>query len=85
MGLIMRIKKIWVTIILICCSILLFVACEESRVATSISLNEYSSENPLEFAMGNFTYSDYTVSIRYNNGAKEEIALKEDMISETDK
>ena len=81
----MRIKKIWLTIILICCSILFFAACMEERLAESVSLNGYSSETPLEFTMGNFSYNNYTVSVTYNDGATEEIALAEDMISETDK
>ena len=81
----MRIKKIWLTIILICCSILFFAACKEERLVTSIALNGYSSENPLEFAIGKFSYKDYTVSITYSDGESEELALAEDMIPETDK
>lgn len=81
----MRIKKICLTIILICCSILVFVACKEERLAKSISLKGYSSEQPLEFCMGNFPYSDYTVTITYNDGETEELPLAEDMIPETDK
>ena len=54
---IMRIKKICLTIILICCSMLFFVACKEERFAKSISLNGYSAEKPLEFTIGNFTYN----------------------------
>ena len=81
----MRIKKIWLTIILLCCSILFFVACKEERLANSISLNGYSSETPLELTIGKFTYSDYTVSVIYDNGEKEELTLTEDMIPETDK
>ncbi len=82
---IMQIKRICFTIVLICFSILLFVACKEERVAKSISLNEYSSEQPLEIYMGKFSYSDYTVTITYNNGEREVRSLSKDMISETDK
>lgn len=81
----MSIKKLWLTIVLICCSILCFASCTEERLATSISLKEYSSETPLEFAMGKFPYGDYTVSIAYTDGSTEELALTEDMVSETDK
>ena len=81
----MRIKKIWLTIILICCSILFFASCEEERLAQSISLNGYSSETPLELSIGKFSYQDYTLSVTYNDEGTEELALREDMISETDK
>lgn len=81
----MRIKKLWLTIILIGCCIFGLAACAEERLATGISLKEYSSEAPLEFAMGKFPYGDYTVSIAYTDGSTEELALTEDMISETDK
>ena len=81
----MRIKKLWLTIGLIGCSIFGLAACAEERLATGISLKEYSSEAPLEFAMGKFPYGDYTVSIAYTDGSVEELALTEDMISETDK
>ena len=81
----MRIKKIWLTIILICCSVLFFAACKEERLVQSISLNGYSSETPLGLTMGNFTYKEYTVTITYSDGETEELALTEDMISETDK
>ena len=81
----MRITKIWLTIILICCTALFFVACQEERLATSISLNEYTAENPLEFTMGNFAYDNYTVTLTYDDGETEELALTEEMISETDK
>ena len=81
----MRIKKICFTIVLICCSILFFAACKEDRIVKSISLNEYSAEMPLEVKMGNFSYSDYIVTITYDDGKTEELVLTEDMISETDK
>lgn len=81
----MRIKKICLTIILICFGMLFFVACKEERFVKSISLNEYSTETPLECAMGKFSYNDYTVLITYENGETEELSLTEDMISETDK
>lgn len=81
----MRIKKIWLTIILICCGILCFAACKEERFAKSISLNGYSAQTPLELPMGNFKYNDYTVLITYEDGETETLALTEDMIPETDK
>ena len=81
----MRIKKICLTIILICCSLFFVVACKEERLAKSISLNGYSSEQPIEFCMGKFSYSDYTVTITYDDGETEELSLAEDMIPETDK
>ena len=81
----MRLKKLWITILLICCSVLIFTACEEARVAESISLNGYSAETPLELKMGKFSYDGYVVTITYDNGETEELALTEKMISETDK
>ena len=81
----MRIKKIWLTIIFICCSILFLVACKEERFAKSISLNDYSSEQPIEVDMGKFSYSGYTVTITYDKGKTETLPLTEDMIPETDK
>lgn len=71
--------------ILICCSLLMFAACKQARVAQSISLNGYSAEEPLEICMGKFSYSGYTVSIVYDDGETEELPLTEDMIPETDK
>ena len=81
----MRLKKVWITMILICCSLLIFAACKQARVAQSISLNGYSAEEPLEICMGKFSYSGYTVSIVYDDGETEELPLTEDMIPETDK
>ena len=81
----MRIKKVWLTIILICCSIFLFSGCAEERLATSILINGYLAENPLEFTIGDFSYNDYTVSVTYEDGGTETITLTEDMIPETDK
>ena len=81
----MRIKKLWMTIVLICCGMLLFAACKEERVAQSIALNEYSAETPLELGMGAFLYGKYTVTVTYDNGETETVALTEDMISEVDK
>lgn len=81
----MRLKKLWITILLICCSCLLFSACKEERAVKSIVLNEYSTENPLELKVGPFSYGDYTVTITYDNDETEELVLTEDMISETDK
>lgn len=81
----MRINKVWITIILICCSIFFFSACAEDRIATSISINGYLAENPLEFTIGDFSFSDYTVSVTYEDGETENIALADTMISETDK
>lgn len=82
---IMRLKKLWITMILIGCSLLGFAACKEDRVAQSISLNGYSAESPLEWQIGGFSCSGYTVTVTYDNGETEEVALTEDMISETDK
>ena len=81
----MRLKKLWITMILIACSLLCFAACKEDRVAQSISLNGYSAETPLEFKMGAGSFNGYTVTVTYDNGDTEEVALTEDMISETDK
>jgi hypothetical protein len=39
----------------------------------------------LEFTIGNFSYKEYTVSITYDDGTTEQLALTEDMIPETDK
>ncbi len=50
-----------------------------------IALNEYSAETPLEIKVGKFSYGEYTLSVTYDDGAKETIPLTEDMISETDK
>jgi hypothetical protein len=80
-----RLKKIWITIILIGCSLLCLAACKQVHPVESISLNGYSAETPLELSMGKFSYGDYTVTITYDNGETEEVALTEDMISETDK
>ncbi len=81
----MRIRKILITIILICCGLLFFVGCKEEQAAKSISLNGYSSSSPLEFGMGKFSYAKYSVTITYENDETEVFALTEDMISETDK
>ena len=66
-------------------NMLFFVACKEEVRAKSISLNGYSSEHPLEIGMGKFFYNGYSVTITYDDGETEELALTEDMISETDK
>lgn len=81
----MRIKKIWLTILSMCCGILCLAGCAEERFATGITLKDYSSEAPLEFSIGKFPYSDYTVTITYTDGTTEEVTLTEDMVSETDK
>ncbi|MBO5737661.1 MAG: bacterial Ig-like domain-containing protein [Clostridia bacterium] len=81
----MRKKKLWITIGLMCCGMLMFAACKEDRAAQSIALNDYSAETPLEVSMGGFSYSNYTVTITYDNGETEAITLTEEMISETDK
>lgn len=81
----MRIKKLGITIISICCGMLLFAACKEDRAVESISLNDYSAETPLEISMGALSYKDYTVTITYDDGETEEVTLTEEMISETDK
>ena len=80
----MRLKKLWITIILICCSLLLLTACKEEETVKSIILNEYSAETPLELKVGMFSYGNYTVTVTYDNGKTEEIPLTEEMISETD-
>ena len=81
----MRIKKLWITIGLICCGMLLFAACKEDHAVQSIALNDYTVETPLEVRMGVFSYKDYTVTITYDDGETESVALTEEMISETDK
>ena len=81
----MYLRKIWLTILLICCSLFIFAGCKENRVAESITLKGYSAEYPLNFGIGKFSYKDKTVVITYDNGDTEELALTEDMISETDK
>lgn len=80
----MRLKKLWITIGLICCTLLCGVACKEDRVAQRIDLKGYSAETPLEVYIGKFSYN-YTVTVTYSNGDTEEIPLTEDMLSETDK
>ena len=80
----MCLKKLWITIILICCSLLLLTACKEEKTVKSIILNEYSAETPLELKVGMFAYGNYTVTVTYDNGKTEEIPLTEEMISETD-
>ena len=80
----MRLKKLWISIILICCSLLLLTACKEEKTVKSIVLNEYSAETPLELKMGTFSYGNYTVTVTYDNDETEVIPLTEEMIPETD-
>ena len=81
----MRLKKLWLTILLICCSLLVFAGCKQNRVVERISLKGYSTSSPLEIGIGKFSYSGRTVLVTYNNGETEEVPLTEVMISETDK
>lgn len=81
----MRLKKLWLTILLICCSLLIFAGCKQNRVATSISLKGYSADSPLKVGIGEFSYSGKSILITYDNGETEELPLTEDMISESDK
>ena len=81
----MRLKKIWITMLLTACCLLALAGCKQVRTAESITLNGYSADTPLPVRMGGFSYGDYTVTIVYDNGETEELPLTEEMISETDK
>ena len=80
-----RIKKICLTILLTFFGLFLFTACTDKERVESISLNGYSEEMPLQVCVGKFSYDEYTLTVTYDNGGTQEIALQEDMISETDK
>lgn len=79
-----RLRKLCITILLICCSLLVLAGCKEDRVAQSIALKGYSAQTPLETSIGRFSYDGYIVVITYNNGDTQELPLTEEMISETD-
>ena len=81
----MRIRKFLITLILIVCGMLFFVACKSNRVVQEIALNDYSAETPLEIKVGKFSYSEYSLTVTYDNGESEIVPLTEEMISETDK
>lgn len=80
-----RIKKICLTILLSLFGLFLFTACTSKENVDSISLNGYSEEMPLQLRVGKFSYDEYTLTVAYDDGSTKEIALQEDMISETDK
>lgn len=63
---------------------LLFVGCKKEERITSVSLKDNDPNTPIEMAIGGFDYNAYTVVVTYESGSTEEIALAEDMISETD-
>ena len=81
----MRLRKLWITILFICCSLFIFAGCKENRAPERISLKGYSADSPLSVGIGKFSYSGKTVLVTYDNGETEEIPLTEDMIAETDK
>ena len=80
-----RIRKICLTILLSVFGLFLFTACTSKENVESISLNGYSEEMPLQLRVGKFSYDEYTLTVAYDDGSTKEIALQEDMISETDK
>lgn len=80
----MRIKKFLITLILIACGMIFFVACQSDRAVQKIALHGYA-EKPLELMVGKFSYGEYSLSVTYDNGENVSLPLTEDMISETDK
>ncbi len=80
-----RIRKICLTILFSLFGLFLFTACTSKENVESISLNGYSEEMPLQLRVGKFSYDEYTLTVAYDDGSTKEIALQEDMISETDK
>ena len=81
----MRLKKLWLTMLLICCFLFIFAGCKNNRVEESISLKGYSADAPLKVGIGKFSCAGRTILVTYTNGETEEIPLTEDMMSETDK
>ena len=64
--------------------LLTLVGCWKGDSVASVALLNHSSDTVIEIAPGDFDYNAYTVVVTYESGTTEEIALTEEMISETD-
>ena len=64
--------------------LLAFVGCQKEGEVVSISIKDHDPSTAIEVAVGEFEYTPYTVVVVHESGNTEEIALTEDMITETD-
>lgn len=81
----MSIKKLLITIALLCCFGLIFAGCGTGSTVASVSLKDYSADAPIEIALGEFSYAGRTLVVTHSGGRTEELALTEEMIPETEK
>lgn len=58
--------------------------CASEDAVTALALKEYNADTPLEVAVGEFCYEDYTVVVTHGDGTLEEVPLTEEMISDAD-
>ena len=58
--------------------------CKNEDGVASISFKDHDPDTVIEVEVGDFDYSAYTVVVVYKSGTTEEIALTEEMITETD-
>ena len=65
-------------------TLLVFVGCKKEERVASVSFKDHDPTTAIEIAAGGFDYNEYTVVVVYESGNTEEIALTEEMISETD-
>ena len=70
--------------VIIILSALIFVGCEKRDNVTSVSLKGYDDESPIETKIGEFAFDAHTIVVTRESGAKEEMALTEEMIDPAD-
>ena len=80
----MKKSRLFTLFALIILSLLLLIGCEKEDTVLSLSLKDHDPEGSLETVMGSFDCDSYTVIVTYDSGSTEEIALTEEMISESD-
>lgn len=78
-------------ILLICTVVMAFACifvvagCSKTEKISSIELKDIAPETAIEFQVGRFDYSEYSLAVKYDSGSVVEVALSEDMISELDR
>lgn len=80
-----KIRRFTVLALIVILSLFALFGCrkKEDKIS-SISLKDHDSSSVIEVALGDFDCDQYTVVVSYESGSTEEIALTEDMITETD-
>ena len=79
-----KIRLFTLLILTLALAALLLSGCKKQDKVSAIALKDHTSEDVIEMKLGNFDFGAYSLTVSYESGSTEEIALAEEMINSSD-